>query len=160
MEQLISFITNNIVFVVIAIGLIYRLFFRKSPLEGQRPNRMPDYSGQNSPIPSHPTQTHPSQTHQPQQTQRSKKPPAPREQTIRTDVRHERPHPERVTLIPTTEVEDAYTLAEHRESGDKERSHVGQSQASVGRLRQEDLARAVMWAEILGPPRARRPHRR
>ncbi|MCC3372796.1 hypothetical protein [Cohnella sp. REN36] len=27
-------------------------------------------------------------------------------------------------------------------------------------LTQDDLARAVMWAEILGPPRSRKPHRR
>ena len=44
MEQLISFVTHNFFVVIIVVGLIYQLFFRKSPLERQR-NRMPDFGG-------------------------------------------------------------------------------------------------------------------
>ncbi|MBB6675578.1 hypothetical protein [Cohnella nanjingensis] len=36
----------------------------------------------------------------------------------------------------------------------------GGAAGSESALTRDDLARAVMWAEILGPPRSRKPHRR
>jgi hypothetical protein len=153
-EELISFLANNFHFVIIAIGIIYSLFFRKSQQEQRRPNRMPDFGGGNQ------------RTKQPDREE-SRVPAPRREQTIRVESR--RPEPLSVTIGESIDAEDAYAIDEpavRPESSARTNpidaslaGNTGNSDSSRG-LAGSDLTRAVMWAEILGPPRARKPFRR
>jgi hypothetical protein len=138
-EKLISFVMNNFFIVVIVLGIIYSLFFRKSPLE-RRPNRMPDFGGSG-----------------PSRTGESKPPTA---QSNRSPDAIESQHPSsgRQTLSPML-MQQPLNQADPKPT---QRSSVSQSKAEYGAadLTSDDLSRAVVWAEILGPPRAKRPHRR
>ncbi|QMV40432.1 hypothetical protein [Cohnella cholangitidis] len=88
MEELISFLTNNFHFVIIAIGIIYSLFFRKSQQEQRRPNRMPDFGGGNQ------------RTEQPKRAE--PRAPAPqREQTIRAESRRSASRPATIGRVST-----------------------------------------------------------
>ncbi|TFE31672.1 hypothetical protein [Cohnella luojiensis] len=158
MERLISFLMHNFYFVIIVVGIIYSLFFRKSPLE-RPPNRMPDFGGggQNGPRRpgelrppvAQPTRTEPADTHF----------PAPQRQTQPNPVKT--PSPIRVSTVGT---EDSLSEeAQRKRVAVKQPESKGLSRPDRTHspaLTPEDLTRAVVWAEILGPPRARRPFRR
>lgn len=141
MEDLISLLTNNFYFVIIAIGIIYSLFFRKSQTERPR-TRWPDVGGDgeqrssrteqsDSPDDAATTQTRPTPVDAPFPELR---------QTVRSDTRRE----------PSVAAQAAVAAAAERK----------ESEATSPGLSGTELTRAVMWAEILGPPRARRPYRR
>lgn len=176
MEKLISFITSNFYFVIVAVGIIYSLFFRKSPLE-RPPNRMPDFVSAGQQRPRKPGESSPSvaptSSAEPQEvrfpaSQRQNPPPQQRqEQPVRVRTR---PVEQRQTpTMPTlTESDVSYSGgAPERQATVTRPSVTSQPIAPVVKnrldargLTRDDLARAVVWAEILGPPRARRPHRR
>ncbi|WP_239617419.1 hypothetical protein [Cohnella mopanensis] len=153
MEELISFLTHNFYFVILAVGIIYSLFFRKSPLENRPPNRMPDFGGSDQ------------QTKQPEPEIRKPAPQQPR--TIRVDSRQRESLPSLVEDKST--VDDAYALESSPIAMTNTTANMPKKQNAVPRtggsgevqgLASTELARAVMWAEILGPPRARKPYRR
>ncbi|MFC5532125.1 hypothetical protein [Cohnella yongneupensis] len=159
MEQLISFAMNNFFIVIIVVGILYQLFFRKSPLEKPR-NRMPDFGGgQQRPRPpgSPPTRGVPMRTPEAKQEPRS---PV----TVRSapPPEHSRPQPQ--PQPQPLAADDVFAdkrianVASHVSAAPKA-AHTTAAQPGEGVTRDE-LARAVMWAEILGPPRARRPHGR
>jgi len=130
MEDLISFVTHNFYFVIVIVGIIYSLFFRKSPLE-RSPNRMPDFGGGQRP-PRQREEDEPVET-------------LPSEPEL-LEVRF--PEPQRQAPPPAAPVK-------------QERSDSKMQQApNVQGLGRDNLTQAVLWAEILGPPRARRPYRR
>jgi hypothetical protein len=141
-DKLISFVMSNFYIVIVVIGIIYSMFFRKSPLERPR-NQMPDFGGNGQqrlgrPAASRPTVVPPTRS-EPQEArfpapQRQNPPPAQ--------------SPERQATIsrPTVVVSQPSLRAMDR--------------LDARGLTRDDLSRAVLWAEILGPPRARRPHRR
>ncbi len=164
MEQLISFLIHNFYFVIVAVGIIYSLFFRKSPLERRPPNRMPDFGGGGKRLPrrpgepgaSVPTTSLPEPAEAPLRAPRRQTPLSvarPQQQPVRAETRlmetTSAPLPvpvaasskSRSTLIPTPSASTA-------------------AGTEVRTISREDLTRAVVWAEILGPPRARRPYRR
>lgn len=141
MEDLISLLTNNFHFVIIAIGIIYSLFFRKSQTERPR-TRWPDVGGDGEqssnraeqpdfPDDAAPTQTRPTPVEAPYPELR---------QSVRANTRRE----------PPIAAQAAVGAAADRKG----------SEATSSGLSGTELSRAVMWAEILGPPRARRPYRR
>jgi hypothetical protein len=148
-EELISFLSHNLYFVFIAIGIIYSLFFRKSPLEKRPPNRMPDFGGGEQ------------QTRQPDPEGRK---PAPQQPiTVRVESRQREPLP--ALVEDRTAADDAYAMdLSPITTTDMPKKPNAASRASrsdeVKGLTGTDLSRAVMWAEILGPPRARKPYRR
>lgn len=161
MEQLVQFVMNNFVLVVIVVGIIYSLFFRKSPLEKR--GRMPDFGGgqqqQQRPPGSPPQRGVPMRTPTARQEPRSAPqvrsapPPAP-------EVR--RPSPQ-----PAEASEDAYAPPASFESTPVRDSASARTDAptaaasapAIGQPTRDELARAIVWAEILGPPRAKRPYR-
>jgi hypothetical protein len=141
-EDLISLLTNNFHFVIIAIGIIYSLFFRKSQTERPR-TRWPDVGGdgeqrshrsEQSDIPDDAAPTHTRAT--------PVEAPFPelRQTVLAADTRRE----------PPIAAQAAVAAAADRKG----------SEATSPGLSGTELSRAVMWAEILGPPRARRPYRR
>ncbi|WP_054975961.1 hypothetical protein [Paenibacillus sp. A3] len=85
---------------------------------------------------------------------------APRQQRAEMDCRRSQPAPlPEAIAAPAPAPEQpfsaaaAFPSAEPRGSGDS-------AAASLGSLTPQDAARGVLWAEILGPPRAKRPFRR
>ncbi|RKP55217.1 hypothetical protein D7Z26_08360 [Cohnella endophytica] len=178
MEQLISFLTHNFYFVIVVVGIFYSMFFRKSPIE-RKPNRMPDFGGSGHPRtsanprqPHEPNQSsHPSQQPlqrpiqqrpQPQQRQEpnplasrpaAKPDQSKREAPIRLAEAHVDPYaPE---LGPSAVAGTSQPKANAAAARTVETQRVG-----AAALSRSEIARAVMWAEILGPPRAKKPYRR
>jgi hypothetical protein len=169
--KLISFLMGNLGIVIFVVGLIYALFFRKSPLEGP-PNRMPDFGGggqrrpgqqgrsgtparpASRPVPAEP------QFPTPQRSAPAPVPPPERLETRQPEPRLLQQHPvvivhpgndEGVVItkplpVPQTRVSSMQVKATAERQGMA--------------LTRDNLSRAVILAEILGPPRARRPHRR
>lgn len=139
MEDLISLLTNNFHFVIIAIGIIYSLFFRKSPNE-RPPNRRPDVGGDDRQRSSRPEdEVFPVETAATRSAPEELSFPELR-QTVRPETRRGRP-------VASSAAETSVT------------DRAGNETAAQG-LSATELSRAVLWAEILGPPRARRPYRR
>jgi hypothetical protein len=149
-EKLISFVMNNFFIVVIVLGIIYSLFFRKSPLE-RRPNRMPDFGGGGGP----------SRTGE-------SSPPNARNTRSPDAVESGLPGSGRQTsstLLMQQPLSQADPKPTQRSSvsqsnADARAPRITSDQYGAEGLTRDDLSRAVVWAEILGPPRARRPHRR
>ncbi len=162
MEQLISFVMDNLGIVVIVVGIIYAMFFRKSPLE-RPPNRMPDFGGGGQRRPGQPGEGRPpvAQSTRPAPEeprfpppQRQELPPVTRQQPVRVETREPGPKPASPRPVAL-----AYGEMDERPTGEERTSQVTE-RVGAEVLNRDDLSRAVMWAEILGPPRARRPHRR
>lgn len=136
----------NIFFlIVVAIGILYQLFVRKSPLEKR--NRMPDFGGGQQRRPGSP----------PQRGVPMRIPPGKQEQT--------RPTPQPINVDEY--IEPRAVASEPRKTPVTTRPEAAPLEPSFANapqtaqsLSRDELARAVMWAEILGPPRARKPHRR
>jgi hypothetical protein len=146
-EKLISFVMNNFFIVVIVLGIIYSLFFRKSPLE-RRPNRMPDFGG------GGPSRTGESR---PPDARNNRLPDIeanqlPGRQTPSPGLRQQ----------PLSQADPMLTQRSSilQEKADAEVPRITAEHYGAEGLNRDDLSRAVLWAEILGPPRARRPHRR
>jgi hypothetical protein len=173
MEQLISYLMDHLGIVIFVVGIIYALFFRKSPLE-RPPNRMPDFGGggQRRPgqqgrsgAPDSPSsRPAPTETQFPE-PQGSVPPSPPRQQPVRLETRQPNPKPlqQRPVVIVRSETEEeaitrSLPIQQARVSA-RQPGAVAERQGTAA-LTRDDLSRAVMWAEILGPPRARRPHRR
>ncbi|MFC5467104.1 hypothetical protein ACFPPD_00105 [Cohnella suwonensis] len=149
MEQLISFVAHNFYFVIIVVGVIYSMFFRKSPLE-RKPNRMPDFGGAGRPAPQR--QRPPAQ--RPEQTQASR-PPAPREQPrpAAAPARADVPLSQAASVAAVVAPQGPQTAPQARRAQPR-----SPAAASSGVLSRQDLKRAIVWAEIVGPPRARKPY--
>ncbi|BBI34732.1 hypothetical protein [Cohnella abietis] len=171
MDDLISFISNNFYFVIVIVGIIYSLFFRKSPLENKPPNRMPDFGGDGQQRPRRPGETRPpvvETSHgEPVDTrlpapQRQAQHPARSEAALRLERELQ---PVRSITLPEVEhkVEDYLPQQSTRARSSVNTSKPVPSRAvssnTLG-VTKEDLTRAIVWAEILGPPRARKPFRR
>ena len=170
MEKLISFFTHNPFILIIIVGLLYSMFFRKSPIEkppnrpgsrpGNGPNRMPNFGG--SPV------------FAPKQ-QSGMDDPAPQPVFAEGPIL-QAPAPASPFEMPRT---PSYSLQERTEPSRREEARpapararwtpqapeetiVAHAASDRGRiaLTPDDLTRAVVWAEVLGPPRAKRPYNR
>jgi hypothetical protein len=190
---IIGFLLDNLLLLAVAVGLLYALFFRRSPIE-RPPNRMPDFGGGGFPLPGHPERRR-----EPRPAGRREPGPAPRAETPRPPREMPRPHPEparpvaappeRPVYVPRTSAAaqrqapsakaapapeydaplrvpeapplppapaaSAVAARNTRPPGAGGTS--GERPEAFGSA--EDLRRAFLWAEILGPPRARRPFR-
>lgn len=177
MEKLIAFFVQNPFILIIIVGLLYSMFFRKSPLEkrppGNRPggrpgtgsNRMPNFGG--SPV----------FAPKPQQTDAgapARRPeigpsygglgdPAPQpadgpfppveiprspSYSLQEQERTEPVRPEQPRVVPARTPAAAASYAAVAPTDGR------------AALSADDLRRAVVWAEIIGPPRAKRPYYR
>ncbi|THF72777.1 hypothetical protein [Cohnella fermenti] len=174
MEKLIDFILSNIYFVIVAIGLVYGMFFRKSSDSGKKPNRMPDFGGGGArPGTPQAPSSRPGAPGEPAAGPRpAARPAAPREREQPRYRLPERPEtasaPEAAPVRPAP-VHAAERAPKPAQAGVAAASPYAASApaspiyaSSPGGLQptREELARAVVWAEVLGPPRARKPFRR
>lgn len=184
MEKLIAFVTQNPFILIIIVGLLYSMFFRKSPIEkqpGQRPgskpgngpNRMPNFGG--SPVfapktqrtdvgtPARQPEIRPSfggledsapqpggnpYMHVPEPTSSIETPRAPsyslQERSDPARPERHRAAPARVSLVESAETSHALAVSDGINAG----------------FTSDDFRQAVVWAEIIGPPRAKRPYNR
>lgn len=143
MEQLIEFLTSNFQFVIVIIGIAYFLFFRKSPLEKQSTNRMPDFGGEARRRSERPVQ--------PPQEARIEREPEPARRAYFADESPSMASSEEPEEFVSPVLSAAVSKRTNWRAAGRETDAV---------LDKEDLARAVLWSEILGRPRARKPHRR
>lgn len=186
MEKLIAFITHNPFILIIIVGLLYSMFFRKSPIEkppgnrpagqpGTGPNRMPNFGG--SPVfAPKPQRTDTGTTvRQPEirpsfggldnsapepaeDPYRQVPVPAmpdeaPRTPSYSLQERTEPVRPEQPRTVPARSRQTPQTAAASYAA-------LTPTDGNRANLTSDDLKRAVVWAEIIGPPRAKRPYYR
>ncbi|MBD2869482.1 hypothetical protein [Paenibacillus arenilitoris] len=156
--RFIEFLLNNIYIVVIVIGALASLFGRSSGKK--RPRQMPNFGGGGlSGMPG-----------RPERAPEKLEPDRPAGQTVyrSRSAEHE-------TGVPEGE------FAEHREvpsaapvsppaaakrpyrrpvAMEADRAGTPAARSAGAQVRADDLRKAVLWAEILGPPRAKRPFRK
>jgi hypothetical protein len=196
LQALADFLMGHLYMVILVIGLIYAMFFRKSPLERppqnrppRRPaNRMPDFGGS----PMFPAPRPPRRTEdpaggrpdddaglpQPAAAWSEPKPvaaPAPShpsrpewaDRPFGLAVEPEADNPARSgeALLAYEKPTAAQAAAAVRPAPPAEAAPVPETAGLAAdeprsMLSRDDLARAIVWAEVLGPPRARRPYRR
>ncbi|MBN2983306.1 hypothetical protein [Cohnella algarum] len=188
MDRLIDFVFNNIHFIVIVVGIIYAMFFRKSPLEKNPPGRMPDFGGGSGrPRQMQPPRPRPQPQQPPRQAREEtaghRPPPAPPLERAPAAVPAEPPRqpaafpaaseapraPERQAepaaisdALPAKEVlRDRPAAAALKAAAS---ASMAQRQEGVPgnrpELSREELKRAIVWSEILGQPRSRKAYRR
>ncbi|WP_027091132.1 hypothetical protein [Cohnella thermotolerans] len=217
MEAIIEFLIRHYYVVIVVVGLVYGMFFRKSPLEKPNPNRrMPDFGGGGEL--RRPRQAPPGGSARKRAAEETARPAAPgperspgpegeplplgrseRERTLPRSERspESRPRPGWLEARPAelppqrTEAEqrpsrsaaapsdapattvsrpaDGLGVAARLEEAERTRESparsIGELPASAAeapgiRLPRDEWSRAVVLAEILGPPRARKPYRR
>lgn len=164
MEKLISFITSNFYFVILIVGIIYSLFFRKSPLERPR-NGMPDFGGGGGQRRAgRPGGEAPAATPIPRAETPEARFPAPQQQTPPPVRRQEQPvRVQSHSAEPRKAAQPSSIVSQEtvsRSTVKPQSAPAAMNRLDVAGLTRDDLSRAVVWAEILGPPRARRPHSR
>lgn len=159
MERIIEFLLSNIYWVIVIGGFLLSMLSRKKPNGEQKPSRtpkMPSFGGgpndrePGSWLPGRTTSREPAEA-------RAEAPRAPSaERTSVTPPREERAPlssgvPERGSLVAAA---DAQLAAEAARSLERESS----AAAAALTADADAVRRGVVWAEVLGPPRARKPY--
>jgi DNA-binding transcriptional regulator YdaS (Cro superfamily) len=164
--KIIEFLMNNIFIVVIIFGALASLFGKAS--SKKKPGQMPDFggggllrtlfpqAGEREPSLDRPLQ------------ERSEGQPV-----YRTDSEPQRQHSANSSQLSreTDEAAGASQIASlqrslERASAAKAKAQVAAERKTAGQsavpttVQADDLRKAVIWAEILGPPRSKRPYRK
>jgi len=163
-SDIIQFITKNFFFVVLILGFLASMF-SKSKKAGKQPGRMPDFGGAGTGMgrpKSYPQASQPSRDDErgqyayPTSSESVYEEPAkPAVMTIASaPSKRQSPMtdsmPSRAALVASAKgIDSAYTI-----NAEKDRKHVLELSS------RDEIAKAVLMAEILGPPRARKPFRR
>lgn len=167
--RIIEFLLNNIFIVVIIFGALASLFGKAG--SKKKPSQMPNFGGGGLPrIPSPMTDERTHREERPLQERTDVQP------LYRSASEQERQQAKMSgPLAGSQEVGNAYSTSQ---AASRERSPQivvaanvtkeaqGASAAPVNKsfsataVQANDLRRAVVWAEILGPPRSKRPYRR
>jgi len=165
--DILEFLAKNFYFILIALFFVARLF-SNSGKKGQPPGRMPDFSGEMTPN-SAPERS-PEPRPVPQQSR-----PAPQQERPETVYRSQmRMEPEADEFPGAHRIEESagdrsrqsYGAAPHQaRSRTAARGAFDQAAnaqiAGPGKgLAKDDLRKAFIWSEVLGPPKAKRPYRR
>lgn len=158
MESLIAFLLDNIFIVIVAAGFLMSLLGKGK--QQRRAGRMPDFGGgpmQGGPAARDDRQSGSDSSPAPAYDQPS--------QPMYTSTMSQKPSFEGPST--TTRSNQSPTLARGAggtgrpgSASQASRSQKSSSSASLKRVDADDLRQAVLWAEILGPPRARKPHGR
>jgi hypothetical protein len=146
-EQLIAFAMDNFFIVAIVLGVIYSMFFRKSPVE-RKPNHMPDIGRGGSTRPGRAEERVPDYS-------QSSESVSPESYFSVSEGQVQQASSSEQPILASGRLSRVQAPSQQPPQPSQVRRGIGKSS-----LNSEDLSRAVMWAEILGPPRAKRPHRR
>ncbi|WP_054024219.1 hypothetical protein [Bacillus sp. FJAT-28004] len=161
--KIIEFIMNNIFIVVVILGALAS-FFGKSGAK-KKPGQMPDFGGGGLPrtlFPGTGEHERESERPQPQQAAGSTVYRTTSEQERSTEMNpsyssRETAGPpqiaplQRVLQRAATSKDAAQTAAER---------NYGSQSINAASIRSDDLRKAVIWSEVLGPPRSKRPFRK
>lgn len=162
MEKLISFIFENIYWVVIIGGVLFSMFGRQKG-SGKSNPRMPEFGGggprnifgQPNASEEQQQQSHPDLTFdRPEQFER------PVKAVIAAAQDNVSGNDAATSGALARALKAAATLPEvqrGKSSGAASQTHSGASHAKLIPHEKDELRRAVIWSEILGPPRAKRP---
>ncbi|MCQ6558328.1 hypothetical protein [Paenibacillus mendelii] len=155
MREFIEFITNNFFFVILVVGFIFSLFSKMK--KGEPNRRMPDFGGAGTPGLNRPRpaaaevqrseeQLEPERPVYTTSFQDAKPVDRDSEYSFQTSYAAERApaKPASARSIPSAAVRNA--------EGSRE-----QGVHSLKLSSRDELARAVLMAEVLGPPRAKKP---
>jgi hypothetical protein len=155
MESLIAFLLDNIFIVIVAAGFLMSLLGKGK--QQRRAGRMPDFGGGpmlGGPAPEgsrsvpEPSQAPSVQTSQPIYTSAMSQPASEgRAMTARSSHAGNFPR-------------STHNALRTPQAGQAARNQASAGASTVKRIDADDLRQAVLWAEILGPPRARKPHGR
>ncbi|MEV5028631.1 hypothetical protein [Paenibacillus sp. LPE1-1-1.1] len=162
--RIIEFLLNNIFIVVIIVGALASLFRKSGPKN--KPGRMPDFGGGGLPRTLYPQEGRAEQEDR-------ERPAGPAGQTLyRSQTETKREDFEKLNATTETEkhAESPLMASLHQAlqsaatnkalvSGAAERKSASERTETNG-TRSQDLRRAVIWAEILGPPRSKKPFRK
>ncbi len=159
MESLIAFLLDNIFIVIVAAGFLMSLLGKGKQQQQRRVGRMPDFGG--GPLQGEPTAWGDRQSD-------SDSNPAPGyeqpPQPVYTSTMSQPASggPGMMTRSNQAAAVSRGTGGTGRSviTSQAARSQTSSSSVSLKRVDADDLRQAVLWAEILGPPRARKPHGR
>ncbi|RXZ77164.1 hypothetical protein EBB07_33350 [Paenibacillaceae bacterium] len=184
MENLIAFLFDNIFIVIIIVGFLFSLLgkLRGNPGQQAPPGRTP--SGQPSSDPLSPRQPRPDMRRVPSSADSGypepvvSRPPAEQSGPVRYPIQYDTPEtpqeqrkrPEPKPAVPTVRaVQTRQQAGQQSVSRSSERDGQASRQAGVlssqlpkldsQEQKLDELKQAILWAEILGPPRAKRPFR-
>ncbi|WP_338551968.1 hypothetical protein [Paenibacillus sp. KS-LC4] len=174
MEHVFEFITKNIYFVVIVGGFLLSIFNRVSAKKRSNP-RMPDFNGQSASDPAYPKQG----TAMEQQSGRFDQEAYQEweddsdyeERSIsyrQAEEEAEREKQHRLSelaraLERSQQQQAAVTVSQQREAAARRSSQASSDAEAVpdtrlAPLSADELRKAVIWSEILGPPKSKRPY--
>ena len=164
--RIIEFLMNNIFIVVIIFGALASLFGKAG--SKKKPGRMPDFGGGGLPRTLFPQASDRDPKVERPLSERSESQPA-----YRTRPEQERQYSAnaaqapRVTESPAGPPQlPALELAIHKAGmakakvPDAAERKPGAQSAFAASVQADDMRKAVIWAEILGPPRSKRPYRK
>jgi hypothetical protein len=147
MNRLFELLLDNIVFVVIAIGFLSS-FLRKvkqgQEQSGEKQSQgMPPF-GQGSPTPAR--RARPARVEQ--------APVRPQQDIIRADDDVQKPFADWTIPVDREEAPRVSAVRVKRE----DESPVAAAPSAFGGISSSQAAQGIVWAEVLGPPRAKRPY--
>lgn len=163
--RIIEFLLNNIFIVVIIVGALASLFRKSGPKN--KPGRMPDFGGGGLPRTLYPQEVR-------AEMEDRERPAGPAGQTLyrsQTETKREDfEKPVHATTETEKHAESPQIASLHQAlqsaatnkaivSDAAERKSASQRTETNG-TRSQELRRAVIWAEILGPPRSKKPFRK
>lgn len=176
MEQVIEFITKNIYFVVIVGGFLLSIFNRVSAKKRTNP-RMPDFNGQSAPEAAYPQQGTDVQQHQSGRYDQEEAYPdwddnadyeersiSYRQAEEEAEREKQRHLSELARALESKQQQQAAIKSSQQREAAARRSNRASSEAEpvadtrLAPLSAEELRRAVIWSEILGPPKSKRPY--
>lgn len=166
MTRIFEFLLNNIFIVVIIVGFLASLF-RKAGAAKKQPGRMPDFGGggilrRQAPDSDSGTRSDEPRTAQTEyapiyRSQDSQPARTSESRTIRQESGKEEPPASGITAMERSLQRAA---AQKAKAGSAAASGHGSKSPAAEKVSSDDLRKAVIWAEVLGPPRAKRPYRK
>lgn len=164
--RIIEFLMNNIFIVVIIIGALASLFGKAG--SKKKPGRMPDFGGGGLPRTLFPqasdrepnldrplaerTESQPAYRTRPEQERHYSANPAQASRDAET--------PAGTLRTPALELAIQRAGTGKAKAPDAAERKPGAQSAIAASVRADDIRKAVIWAEILGPPRSKRPYRK
>jgi len=150
--KIIDFLMDNIYIVVIIFGALASLFSKAGAKK--KPSQMPDFGGGS--LPSTPTQSNDDWKPGEQQRYPEQAPETQSVYQVRTEPERRLETPRKA--VPTGQLDNNNRAS--APSTARERVSKVEVEHKVNSVTADDMRKAIVWAEILGPPRSKRPYRR
>lgn len=159
--KIIEFLLNNIFIVVIIIGALASLFGKAG--SKRKPNQMPDFGGGGLPRMPFPQKNEKERSEERRPVERTET------QTLYRPRPEQERHPsasQEGNAAATAAQAAALERALHKAAASKAMAHeaanrqTANQSAMAASVQADDIRKAIVWSEILGPPRSKRPYRK